>query len=111
LIRRIERSLGTSFGAILQKFIKELLRGKNGKNLDPDCAKKGIKNKPWICWWDVVLEKPFYEGEKMWKISVISIKSGPAYMDKDQVEHFSDRTKDAENRNYRPYLVLVYGKN
>lgn len=110
LMRRVERSLGTSFGTVLEKFIRELLGGKNGRDLHSDCKKKGLKEKPWICWWDVVTEDPFNDGEKKWKGTVISVKSGPADMDKDQVEHFSDRALDAEEKSYRPYLALVYGK-
>ena len=110
LVRRVERSLGTSFGTVLEKFVRELLGGKDGKDLDPDCKRRGLKIKPWVCWWDVVVEKPFKEGEKQWKGAVISVKSGPADMDKDQVEHFADRVSDAEGRGFRPYLALVYGK-
>lgn len=95
---------------MLEKFIRELVGGKDGKDLNKNCRKRGVKNKPWICWWDVVVEKPYTEGEKTWKGLVIAVKSGPADMDKDQVEHFSDRAVDAENRGYRPFLALVYGK-
>lgn len=109
LFRRVERSLGTSFGTVLEKFIREILGGKSGKDLDPRCRKRGGR-KPWICWWDVVIDKPYREDEKEWRGVVISVKSGPADMDKDQVEHFADKAKEAEDHGYRPFLVLVYGK-
>ena len=110
LMRRIERSLGTSFGTVLEKFICKIVGGLNCKDLDPLCRKKNYPNKPWYCWWDVLLNKPFTEGEKKWKGIVISIKSGPADMDKDQVEHFKEEATKAEGEGYRPYLSLVYGK-
>lgn len=92
--RRIERSLGTSFGNVLDEVIRILLGGLKGKEL----VKKYGK---WIKWWDIVLPD---------KKIVISVKSGPADMDKDQVEYFVERAREAESNGFQPFLVFVYGK-
>lgn len=110
LHRRVERSLGTSFGTVLEKFICEILGGKKGRDLDPRCKRRKGGSKPWICWWDVVIDRPYVENGEEWRGVVISVKSGPADMDKDQVEHFVVRAREAESNGYRPFLALVYGK-
>jgi len=109
LLRRVERSLGTSFGSVLEKFVRIILGGKSGKDVDPRCRKRGGP-KPWICWWDIIIDRPYRGMDGEWRGVVISVKSGPADMDKDQVEHFADRAVEAEKNGYRPFLVLVYGK-
>ncbi len=92
--RRVERSLGTSFGNVLDDVIRILLNGLKGKELVSQYGK-------WIKWWDVVLPD---------RRIVISIKSGPADMDKDQVLYFAQRAKEAEANDFRPFLVFAYGK-
>jgi hypothetical protein len=108
LMRRVERSLGTSFGTVLEKFIISILGCKTGKK-GPECRGRGT-DKPWYCWWDVILEETIEDNGTTYNGIVMAVKSGPANMDKDQVEHFAERARDAEERGYRPYLVLVYGK-
>jgi hypothetical protein len=92
--RRVERSLGTSFGNVLDSVLRILVGGKAGKDLVNIYGK-------WIKWWDIVLPE-----EKI----VISVKSGPADMDKDQVEYFADRAKEAKEYGFSPFLVFMYGK-
>jgi len=104
--KRVERSLGTSFGNTIEAFLRDLLRGRKGKD-DPRC--KG-KSKPWICWWDIVVDSPIEKNGKKYKGVVLSIKSGPADVDKDIVEMFIQRAREAEEAGYKPYLVLTYGK-
>lgn len=93
--RRVERSLGTSFGNVLDDTIGLLLGGVKGKE---QAKATGAK---WLAWWDVILV-----GNR----AVLSVKSGPADMDKDQVEYFAQRAREAEKNGYRPYLVFAYGK-
>jgi len=104
--RRVERSLGTSFGNVIEAFLRDLLGGKSGKG-DPRCKSK---REPWICWWDVVLEKEVEEYGKKYKGVVLSIKSGPADINKDIVERFIQHAQEAEKKGYKPYLALTYGK-
>jgi hypothetical protein len=92
--RRVERSLGTSFGNVLDDVIRILLGGVRGKDLTAQYGE-------WIKWWDTVLP-----GRKV----VISVKSGPADMDKDQVVYFAQRAREAMEKGFRPYLVFAYGK-
>jgi hypothetical protein len=92
--RRVERSLGTSFGNVLDDVIRILLGGVRGKDLTAQYGE-------WIKWWDIVLP-----GERV----VISVKSGPADMDKDQVVYFAQRAREAIEEGFRPYLVFAYGK-
>jgi hypothetical protein len=92
--RRVERSLGTSFGNVLGDVIRILVGGKAGKDLV-------YKYGNWMKWWDVVLPE---------KKIVISVKSGPADMDKDQVEYFAERAREAEAQGFFPFLVFAYGK-
>ena len=93
--RRIERSLGTSFGNVLNDVIKILLGGLKGGLL---VQKYGN----WISWWDVVL---------LDRKAVISVKSGPADMDKDQVIYFAQRAREAKEKGFHPFLVFAYGKH
>ncbi len=92
--RRVERSLGTSFGNVLDDVIRILLGGLKGKELVNRYGK-------WIKWWDAVFPD---------KGIVISVKSGPADMDKDQVLYFAQRAREAEAKGFRPFLVFAYGK-
>ena len=92
--RRVERSLGTSFGNVLDDVVGILLGGVKGRHI---CKSHGA----WLKWWDSVL---------LDKKVVMSIKSGPADMDKDQVELFSQRAKEAEAKGFKPFLVFAYGK-
>lgn len=92
--RRVERSLGTSFGIVLDDVLRTLLGGQRGRDL---VRRYG----GWIGWWDIVLPE---------RRVVISVKSGPADMDKDQVEYFAQKAREAEREGFRPYLVFAYGK-
>jgi hypothetical protein len=92
--RRVERSLGTSFGNVLNDVIKILLGGLKGSSL---VQKYGN----WIRWWDIVL---------LDRKAVISVKSGPADMDKDQVVYFAQRATEAKEKGFHPFLVFAYGK-
>lgn len=92
--RRVERSLGTSFGNVLDNAIRILLGGARGRELTGTYG-------AWISWWDVVLPD---------RGVVISVKSGPADMDKDQVEYFAQRAREAEGKGFRPFLAFAYGK-
>lgn len=91
--RRVERSLGTSFGNILQSVLRILSGGRDGKEKISDEGK-------WIGWWDIVLRDR----------KVISVKSGPADMDADQVKECARKIKEAESKGYKPYLAFAYGK-
>jgi len=93
--RRVERSLGTSFGIVLDNLIRVLLGGMKGKDLTKQYGN-------WIGWWDAVLPD---------RKIVISIKSGPADMDKDQVLYFAERAREARKHGFRPFLVFAYGKH
>jgi hypothetical protein len=106
--KRVERSLGTSFGNVIEAFLAELLGGRSGKE-DPRC-KRGSKLKHWICWWDIVIEREVERGGKKYRGVVLSIKSGPADVNKDIVSEFIRHAKEAEAAGYKPYLVLTYGK-
>jgi hypothetical protein len=104
--RRVERSLGTSFGNVIEAFLRDLLGGVSGKK--HDLCKKG---KGWICWWDIVIEGEFIdENGRKYKGRVLSVKSGPADVNKDVVEKFVDHARQALQNGYKPYLVLTYGK-
>ncbi|GIU72454.1 MAG: hypothetical protein KatS3mg003_1933 [Candidatus Nitrosocaldaceae archaeon] len=92
--RRVERSLGTSFGNVIDDVIRILLGGVKGRDLVNQYGK-------WIKWWDVVIPDQHI---------VVSIKSGPADMNKDQVLYFVQRAKEAESNGFRPFLVFGYGK-
>ncbi|MCX6767118.1 MAG: PmeII family type II restriction endonuclease [Candidatus Micrarchaeota archaeon] len=94
LQRRVERTLSTSFGSVLEDSLRILLGGAKGKELGP-------KYGDWIKWWDIVIPD---------KKVAISAKSGPADMDKDQVKHFLVRAREAERKGFRVYLVFAYGK-
>jgi len=107
--RRVERSLGTSFGNVIEAFLRDLFGGKSGKDMDPRCRRHKDK-KPWICWWDIIIPKIFEKNGKKYKGIAISVKSGPADLNKDIIERFIQHAKEAENNNYRPYLALTYGK-
>ncbi|QOJ78872.1 hypothetical protein IG193_09040 [Infirmifilum lucidum] len=103
--RRVERSLGTSFGFTMEAFLRELLGGIRGR--EHRLCREG---RGWICWWDIVIDREFREGEATWKGKVLSVKSGPADVNKDIVERFVEHAKEAIDNGYRPYLVLTYGK-
>jgi hypothetical protein len=104
--RRVERSLGTSFGNVIEAFLRDLLGGVSGKK-HPLCK----KGEGWICWWDIVIEGEFIdENRKKYKGRVLSVKSGPADVNKDVVEKFVDHARQALQNGYKPYLVLTYGK-
>ncbi|MEM0237893.1 MAG: hypothetical protein QXP97_07605 [Desulfurococcus sp.] len=107
--RRVERSLGTSFGNVIEAFLRELLGGKRGRDMDPRCRARSGR-KPWICWWDVVVLGEVEKGGKKYRGIVLSVKSGPADLNKDIIEMFIQHAKEAEREGYRPYLVLTYGK-
>ncbi len=103
--RRVERSLGTSFGFAMEAFLRELLGGVEGKR-----HHLCMEGRRWICWWDIVIDQEFREGEAVWRGRVISVKSGPADVNKDIVERFVEHAREAISNGYRPYLVLTYGK-
>jgi len=107
--RRVERSLGTSFGNVIEAFLRDLLGGRSGKDMDHRCRGQESR-KPWICWWDIVINREFEKGRKKYRGIVLSVKSGPADINKDIVERFIQHAKEAEDDGYRPYLVLTYGK-
>jgi len=107
--RRVERSLGTSFGNVIEAFLRDLLGGRSGKDMDPRCRRRGDK-KPWICWWDIIMSRKFEKDGKKYKGIAISVKSGPADLNKDIIERFIQHAKEAEDNGYKPYLVLTYGK-
>jgi len=105
--KRVERSLGTSFGSVIEEFLRELLSGKSGKEY-PGCKGRGAKG--WICWWDIVLEGEYEERGVKFRGRVISVKSGSANVSKETLEDFARRAAEAERHGYRPYLALMYGK-
>lgn len=107
--RRVERSLGTSFGDAIERFLIKLLGGKSGKDIDPRCRGRN-KKKPWVCWWDVVIERPYSEGGKEYNGIVLAVKSSSTNVNKDIVERFIQHAREAEENGYRPYLVFTYGK-
>mgnify|MGYP001260431454 CR=1 FL=1 len=106
--RKVERSLGTSFGTVLEKFIMNIFDGISGKEMDPMCRKRG--KKPKICWWDVAIKRPFLENGNKYKGLLMAVKSGPATMNADTVNTFVDKAKVAEENGYRPFLIFAYGK-
>ncbi len=107
--RRVERSLGTSFGNVIEAFLRDLLGGKSGKDADPRCLERGGR-RPSICWWDIIIPGELERDGKKYKGVVLSVKSGPADLNKDIVERFIQHAKEAEKEGYKPYLVLTYGK-
>jgi hypothetical protein len=107
--RRVERSLGTSFGYVIEAFLRDLLGGRSGKDY-PGCGSRSRKQQNWICWWDIVIERESEEEGKKYKGIVLSVKSGPADVDKDIVERFVEHAREAMQNSYKPYLVLTYGK-
>lgn len=109
LIQSIGRSLVTSFGTVLEKFIAIILGGQRMGAYDRVCNSKS-RDKPWYCWWDVIIDQPVEEDGKKYKGILLSVKSGPADMNKDQVFQFCDYAQKAEENGYRPYEILVYGK-
>lgn len=92
--RRVERSLGTSFGSTLDHSIRILMGGQEGRVL---AAAQG----QWIAWWDIVLLGPRI---------VISVKSGPSDMNNDQIDKFMREAAKAKKNQFEPYLAFVYGK-
>ena len=110
--RRVERSLGTSFGNVIEAYLRELLGGRSGKDY-PGCSGTAVKRagaREWICWWDIVLEREFgLDGKKYTRVCV-SVKSGPADINKDIVERFIEHAREAEEHGCKPFLVLTYGK-
>ena len=108
--RRVERSLGTSFGNAIEAFLRDLLGGVSGRDFDKRCKKKDVSRKPWICWWDIVIPKETTKDGKAYKGIVISVKSGPADINKDIIKMFIQYTKEAEENGYKAYLVLTYGR-
>ena len=111
--RRAERSLGTSFGSTLERYILELTGGKSCKQLYPICRKKiPQKDKPWCCWWDVIVDTELFEEDgKKYKGLALAVKSGPSSMNSDMVKKFVDHAKEAQSKDYRPYLIFTYGKS
>jgi len=109
LIQSIGRSLVTSFGTVMEKFIAIILGGRQIGEFDCVCNSR-TKNKPWYCWWDVIIEQTVEEDGKKYEGVLLSVKSGPADMNKDQVFQFCDYAQEAEEHGYRPYEILVYGK-
>jgi len=107
--RRVERSLGTSFGNVIEAFLRELLGGRSGREIDTRCTSRG-ERRPWICWWDIVIPREYVRGGKRYRGVVLSVKSGPADLNKDIVERFIQHAREAEGNEYKPYLVLTYGK-
>jgi hypothetical protein len=107
--KRVERSLGTSFGNVIEAFLRDLLGGRSGKEY-PGCGSRSQSSQSWICWWDIVIEREFEEEGKKYKGVVLSVKSGPADVNKDIVERFVQHAREAMENGYRPYLVLTYGK-
>ena len=109
--KRVERSLGTSFGNVIEAFLRDLLDGKSGKDLDPSCkGRRHNMRRPWICWWDIIIPREFEKEGRKYKGIAIAVKSGPADVNKDIVEIFIQNAKEAEENGYKPYLVLTYGK-
>ena len=104
--KRVERSLGTSFGSVIEEFLRELLSGKSGKEY-PGCKGRGAKG--WICWWDIVIEGEYREDGTTFRGRVVSVKSGSADINKDILSEFAREAAQAEGQGYRPYLALTYG--
>ncbi len=99
LLRRVERSIGTSFGNVIEYVFRALLGGLDGKEY---FKQKGAPHSlEWIKWWDIVIPE---------KNVVISVKSGPADMDADQVRYLYDKMVEAERHGWIPFLFLTYGK-
>jgi len=67
IYRRVERSLSTSFGNVIEAFLRDLLGGKSGKDMDSGCKKREGK-KPWICWWDIVIPREFEKDGKKYGV-------------------------------------------
>jgi hypothetical protein len=110
--KRVERSLGTSFGNVIEAYLRELLGGRSGKDY-PGCSgsvTKRAKAREWICWWDIVLEREFELNGKKYTRICISVKSGPADINKDIVERFIEHAREAEKHGCKPFLVLTYGR-
>ena len=110
--RRVERSLGTSFGNVIEAYLRDLLGGKSGKDY-PGCSGPAVKRvgaREWICWWDIVLDQEFELDGKKYTRACISVKSGPADINKDIVERFIEHAREAEGHGCKPFLVLTYGK-
>jgi len=105
--RKVERSLGTSFGTVLEKFIMSIFDGVSGKDMDDDCKKR---SKPWVCWWDVAIKKGFLEEGIKYKGLLMAVKSGPSTMNADTVNTFISKAEVAEKNDYRPLLIFAYGK-
>lgn len=111
--RRVERSLGTSFGNVIEAFLRDLLGGISGKDMDSQCRgrkRKREERRPWVCWWDIIIPEVYIKKGKKYKGVAISVKSGPADINKDIVERFIQHAKEAEKHGYKPYLILTYGK-
>jgi len=106
--KRVERSLGTSFGNLIEAFFRDLFGGKSGKEY-PQCKEKR-KPEHWICWWDIVIDRELERNGKKYRGVVISVKSGPADINKDIIERFIQHAREAEGAGYKPYLALTYGK-
>lgn len=90
--------------------MREILGGKSGKDVDSRCRKRGSE-KPWICWWDIVIQREFKKNGRKYEGIVLAVKSGPADINKDIVERFIQHAKEAERHGYKAYLVLTYGKH
>ncbi|MCD6300074.1 MAG: hypothetical protein J7L78_02750 [Dehalococcoidales bacterium] len=107
--KRVERSLGTSFGTVIEKFLAELLGGKRGKEFSGCTGRRGGK-RPWYCWWDIRIDRPYKEGKMIWRGVVLAVKSAATNINKDIAEEFIRHAKEAEDYGYRPFLVFTYGK-
>jgi hypothetical protein len=85
--QRVGRSVVTSFGTTMEHMIRALSGGKKTK------------------WWDVIAD---VEGRTYY----MSVKSGPRDMDKDQVEHFSQRARKLLEKepNAIPIIAMCYGR-
>ncbi|PLC68424.1 hypothetical protein B7L70_03400 [Vulcanisaeta sp. EB80] len=105
--KRVVKSLETSFGYVLEEFLREVLGGKSGKDHE-EC--RSSRGKSWICWWDIVLEGEYEERGIKFRGRVISVKSGSANVSKETLEDFAQRAAEAERHGYRSYLALMYGK-
>jgi len=105
--KRVMKSLETSFGYMLEEFLRGVLGGKSGKDHE-EC--RNNRGKSWICWWDIVLEGEYEERGIKFRGRVISVKSGSTNVSKETLEDFAQRAAEAEKHGYRPYLVLMYGK-
>ncbi len=109
--KRVERSLGTSFGTVIEKFLAALLNGQRGKDFKECKGKKDKeKRRPWYCWWDIIIEKPFTEGNREWRGIVLAVKSASTNINADIAKEFVKHAQEAEEMGYRPFLVFTYGK-